>query len=140
MRSDRDQPVYYAGDEGVEVILGDTMVLRRAVTITQGSITLVGDRAELSRGTRSIIVDAAPSRSVICTLTADDGTPVTGEASHSLTYDFAAGLITLSGSASVNTSRGTLTGLLLTLDVSSGTSWRGSSRSRPNDATEQDPS
>jgi lipopolysaccharide transport protein LptA len=158
MKSDRGRPLRYTGDEVIEVILGDTMVLRGAVTITQGSITLAGDRAELARGTGSIIVDAAPSRSVTCTLTTDDGTPVAGEASHSLTYDVAAGLITLSGSASVNTSRGTVTGLLVTLDVTSGISWRGSPSSRPGDvpptgsdseedhdsddpyATEQDPS
>lgn len=118
--SDRNQPMNIEAGQQQGTLDGNSVnVLSGGVTITQGTLDIRSNRAEIHQRNgevRRAVLTGAP---VVLKQTLDDGSPMTARASK-VDYDMQTEIVTFTGNVSIEQPRGTMTGQRVVYNMQSG--------------------
>jgi lipopolysaccharide export system protein LptA len=118
--SDRNQPMNIDAGRQEGTLGGNSVnVLSGGVVITQGSLDIRADRADIHQNGNEVVRAVLTGRQAILKQQMDDGSPMTAKADR-IDYDMTSDVIVLTGNYTVTTSRGTTSGQRLTYNLKSG--------------------
>lgn len=118
--SDRNQPMDIDAGRQEGTLDGNSVnIFSGGVTITQGSLDIRADRAEVHQRGGEVVRAVLTGKQAVLKQQMDDGTPMTAKADR-IDYDMVGDKVVLIGNFSVTTLRGTSSGQRLTYDLKSG--------------------
>ena len=118
--SDRTRPMDIdAGRHEGSIEGNGTSIFSGGVTITQGTLDIRADRADIQQRGGQPVRAILTGRQAVLKQQMDDGTPMTARADR-IEYDLTSEVVVLIGNYTVTTPRGSTTGQRLTYDLKSG--------------------
>lgn len=118
--SDRTKPMDIdAGRHEGSIEGNGTSIFSGGVTITQGTLDIRADRADIQQRGGQPVRAVLTGRQAVLKQQMDDGTPMTARADR-IEYDLTSEVVVLIGNYTVTTPRGSTTGQRLTYDLKSG--------------------
>ena len=118
--SDRTKPMDIDAGRHEGTIEGNgTSIFSGGVTITQGTLDIRADRADIQQRGGQPVRAILTGRQAVLKQQMDDGTPMTARADR-IEYDLTSEVVVLIGNYTVTTPRGSTSGQRLTYDLKSG--------------------
>lgn len=118
--SDRTKPMEIdAGRHEGSIEGNGTSIFSGGVTITQGTLDIRADRADIQQRGGQPVRAVLTGRQAVLKQQMDDGTPMTARADR-IDYDLTSEVVVLIGNYTVTTPRGSTSGQRLTYDLKSG--------------------
>jgi lipopolysaccharide export system protein LptA len=118
--SDRNQPMDIDAGRQEGTLDGNSVnVLSGGVTITQGTLDIRADRADIHQRGGEVVRAVLTGSQAVLKQQMDDGSPMTAKADR-IDYDMTSEVILLTGNYTVTTPRGTTSGQRLTYNLKSG--------------------
>ncbi len=117
---DRNQPMDIDAGRQEGTLDGNSInVLSGGVTITQGTLDIRADRADIHQRGGEVVRAVLTGKQALLKQQMDDGSPMTAKADR-IDYDMTTDVVLLTGNYTVTTPRGSTTGQRLTYDLKSG--------------------
>lgn len=118
--SDRTKPMDIDAGRQEGTLDGNSInVLTGGVVITQGTLDIRADRADIHQRGGEVVRAVLTGRQAVLKQDMDDGTPMTARADR-IDYDMTRDVVVLSGNYTVTTPRGSTSGQRLTYDLKTG--------------------
>jgi lipopolysaccharide export system protein LptA len=118
--SDRNQPMDIDAGRQEGALDGNSInVLSGGVVITQGTLDIRADRADIHQSGGEIVRAVLTGRQAVLKQQMDDGSPMTAKADR-IDYALTSDVIVLTGNYTITTPRGTTSGQRLTYNLKSG--------------------